>query len=432
MKHQIPILKVLIFFLLLGLSLNIVFAQDAPRDITSDEVKEASGADLRGLIEEKTAALQKIHDERAKVQEKIEEAKEAQRTLNREIGSINYNIKQLDLSITSNKITLEKLELETQDLQREIQNIERSVNTKKGTIGKLLFEVYQRDKEDFLVVFLRTNSLADGVSEIQSIVSLNGDLTVGVEELREFQNQLVLRTASVRGKQKETETEKRTLSYRQQIVQEEKREKQGLLTQTKNQEKTYQERIKELDAEQTEISKVIDDIEAKLRETFDPTLLPVKRKGVLAYPVADPYLTQKYGRTADAMRLYKSKAHTGIDFRAAVGTPVYAADDGVVRAVDNNDTGTLRWQKYQYGKHILIDHSNSLSTLYAHLSRQVVSVGQNVKRGELIGYSGNTGYSTGPHMHFGVYWTPSIQFKKVAPAAGFVPIGITIDPEDYL
>ena len=271
-----------------------VFAQDVPRDITDEEVKNGGGEDLKALIEAKTAELQKIHDERAKLESVIAKTKVAQKGLNQEIGSINYNLKQLDLSIKSNEILLDKLELEIQELQRDARFVERNVEDKKTTIGKLMFELYQKDREDFFVLFLRSGSLSQGVSEIQSIVTLNGDLAVSVEELRNFQEDLIRKAAETKVKQGDKELEKRNLSYRGQIAQEEKQAKQRLLTVTKNQEKTYQEQVARLDEQQTEISKVIDEIEGKLRETFDPTLLPVKRAGGLAYPVANPPLTQKY------------------------------------------------------------------------------------------------------------------------------------------
>ena len=115
---------------------------------------------------------------------------------------------------------------------------------------------------------------------------------------------------------------------------------------------------------------------------------------------------------------------------APIGTPVFAAADGKIIAVDNNDRNA--WNKYQYGKYILIEHDNNLTTIYAHLSAQVVQKNSLVKRGDLIGYVGKTGYATGPHLHFGVYWAPSVLMKSIPPAEGLVPIGVVINPEDYL
>ncbi|MDD2530415.1 MAG: peptidoglycan DD-metalloendopeptidase family protein, partial [Bacteroidales bacterium] len=85
------------------------------------------------------------------------------------------------------------------------------------------------------------------------------------------------------------------------------------------------------------------------------------------------------------------KPHGGIDFALNVGEPIYAVFDGVIRVAQVNGG---------YGKMILIRHYNNLETLYGHLDKILVKVGQEVKAGDMIGYSGNTGYSTGPHLHF--------------------------------
>ena len=85
--------------------------------------------------------------------------------------------------------------------------------------------------------------------------------------------------------------------------------------------------------------------------------------------------------------------HSGIDFSAPSGTPIRAADDGVVH------TATAM---SGYGNTVVIDHGGGLATLYAHQSRVAVRPGQRVERGEVIGYVGSTGYSTGPHLHFEV------------------------------
>jgi murein DD-endopeptidase MepM/ murein hydrolase activator NlpD len=87
--------------------------------------------------------------------------------------------------------------------------------------------------------------------------------------------------------------------------------------------------------------------------------------------------------------------HTGIDFTAPIGTEVYATGDGIVKEVNTDYRG--------YGNHIIISHGFGYETLYAHLSKfNGLKPGQKVKRGEVIGYVGNTGTSTGPHLHYEV------------------------------
>lgn len=99
------------------------------------------------------------------------------------------------------------------------------------------------------------------------------------------------------------------------------------------------------------------------------------------------------------------KLHRAIDLRAAVGTPVYAAEDGTVDWVQTWD-GRSTSGDQSYGNLVRIRHADyngsKLQTLYAHLKESKVKYGQAVKEGELIGYSGNTGNSTGPHLHFEV------------------------------
>ena len=99
------------------------------------------------------------------------------------------------------------------------------------------------------------------------------------------------------------------------------------------------------------------------------------------------------------------KLHRAIDLRAAVGTPVYAAEDGTVDWVQTWDGRSISGNQ-SYGNLVRIRHADynggKLQTLYAHLKESKVKYGQTVKEGELIGYSGNTGNSTGPHLHFEV------------------------------
>ena len=87
------------------------------------------------------------------------------------------------------------------------------------------------------------------------------------------------------------------------------------------------------------------------------------------------------------------RAHKGIDLAAPVGTPIYATADGVV--------GKAEWFS-SYGMFVAIEHGGDLETRYAHMSRIAVAAGEHVRKGEIIGYVGTTGRSTGPHLHYEV------------------------------
>ncbi|HRI78762.1 MAG TPA: M23 family metallopeptidase [Cyclobacteriaceae bacterium] len=94
--------------------------------------------------------------------------------------------------------------------------------------------------------------------------------------------------------------------------------------------------------------------------------------------------------------IYKvRKMHYGMDFAAPIGTPIYAAADGVIDNVEISFTG--------YGKKVEVDHGFGYRTRYAHMHMFTVKNGQHVKRGELIGYVGDTGLSTAPHLHYEVF-----------------------------
>ena len=136
--------------------------------------------------------------------------------------------------------------------------------------------------------------------------------------------------------------------------------------------------------------------------------MPTPRPGVLAIPLKlnlAQKLTQGYGATQFAQSTYSSKFHNGIDIGAPLGTPIFAAENGRVLASGNTDSYCPPvWygrKKYggSYGKFIVIKHENNLSTLYSHLSLSAVKIGDLVNRGDVIGYTGNTGLSTGPHLH---------------------------------
>jgi murein DD-endopeptidase MepM/ murein hydrolase activator NlpD len=130
------------------------------------------------------------------------------------------------------------------------------------------------------------------------------------------------------------------------------------------------------------------------------TMVKNKEKLLRAIPAIQPVSNKNLNRIASGYGyridpLYKDyRLHAGLDFTAPSGTPIYATADGVVQAAGFNSDG--------YGNKVVINHGYGYQTLYGHMVRVKAKVGQTVKRGEVIGYIGSTGKSTGPHCHYEV------------------------------
>ncbi len=139
-------------------------------------------------------------------------------------------------------------------------------------------------------------------------------------------------------------------------------------------------------------SRSLDEIErlaankAELIEAI-PSIQPIKNQDLTRMASGYGYRTDPFTK--------KRRFHYGMDFSARKGTPIYATGNGVVKRADNRSSG--------YGKHIRIDHGFGYISLYAHLSKYNVRRGQKVKRGDIIGYVGNTGRSVGPHVHYEIF-----------------------------
>ncbi len=133
-----------------------------------------------------------------------------------------------------------------------------------------------------------------------------------------------------------------------------------------------------------EIAKLAEEKEALLKTI--PAIQPVQNEDLSR-------VASGYGMRVHPILKYR-KMHNGMDFTAPTGTPIYATGDGKVTKVGLGSG---------YGKMVIIEHGFGYKTYYAHMSKYEARVGQNVKRGEIIGYVGNTGLSSGPHLHYEVW-----------------------------
>ena len=153
-------------------------------------------------------------------------------------------------------------------------------------------------------------------------------------------------------------------------------------------------------------TKKIDQINKQLyiqSKSFDHIIELAKNKQEMlaCIPAIQPVANKDLRRMASGYGyrihpIYKTrKMHHGMDFTAKTGTPIYATGNGTVEKVSNIRTG--------YGKHIIIDHGYGYKTLYAHNSKNLVTKGQKVNRGDVIAHVGSTGLSTSPHLHYEVH-----------------------------
>ena len=213
--------------------------------------------------------------------------------------------------------------------------------------------------------------------------------------------------------------------------------KNALLSATKSKETEYRKILAEKVAKRDAFERELLQFESELRFAIDPSKLPPAVSGVLKWPLDSIRITQKFGDTAFAKSgAYNGRGHNGVDFGASIGTRVKSALSGVVKGTGNTDAVC---PGASYGKWVLVEHANGLSTLYAHFSLIKVSSGQTVGTGELLGYSGDTGYSTGPHLHLTVYATQGVRImdRKSAVCKGTYTMPIAdlkayLNPLSYL
>lgn len=388
----------------------------------------AAAAELDSVLLEKNRQLEEVHRQLQATQQNLTETEGQSRTLKQELGKIRRDVNQLNLGIRSSQITIEKLNLEAQSLQQRLEGIRKTTALKRSALTRLIKKLQEKDRETLVMTLLGNATLSESLSEVRGLSAINNKISQGIHELRELNDQLndVLNQTTV--KKTSVEEENRTLKARRITVQEKEAERTNLLTQTKNQEKLYQRQITELEQQQLAIADEVEAIERQLRQQIDISGLPTAVHGLLAWP-AQGRLAQGWGATKFARRGgYRGRWHNGIDISGPIGTIVASAEQGVVLATGNQD---LYCHRGAYGKYVVVKHLNNLITLYGHLSQIVATVGQTFSRGDILGYMGRSGYSTGSHLHFTVYDGKTFAMRS-SRSCGLMPSGGDLNPLSYL
>ncbi len=407
------------------LLLILVFAV-APRLCSGQAIVDQLQAKISAHNEE----IKKLEGEIKKYQAAVNLTSAEKDSLQRAIKLVETNRQKLaaDIKLTENKISATSLKL--QQLGSQIGDKEAGIKRNKEAIAEAARLMQRRSADSWLEVMLVTPTLADFWQEQTSLLQYADRVEENREELEELKGALEVDQATVTTEKSKLSNFKEDLADEKYLADKEKANKDKLLKDTSNKESNYKKLLSESVARKQAFEKELFDFESQLKIAIDPSLLPTLGTKPLMWPIADHFITQAFGVTADSKRLYTSGSHNGIDLRASVGTPIRAAASGVVVGIGDTDTVCRR---ASYGKWILLRHANGLSTLYAHLSLIKVKPGDAVMVGSTIAYSGNTGYATGPHLHFTVYATQGVQIssRQSTVCAGTYTMPIA-DPKAYL
>lgn len=358
-------------------------------------------AELNQKINQKNADIGKLEQEIKQYQNQLDD-------LGKQKSSLNVSLKQLDLTrkklvadiaITENKI--EKTNLKIQELSLDINNKEDTISTDIDAIKIEIRKTDEFELNSIIETILSKNNFTDVWNDIDNMATVREKIREKIIELKQIKSDLEDTRKETMDARNELVLLKSQLADQKKIVDQNTTEKKKLLAQTKNSETSYQKLLKDRLAKKEAFEKELRDYESQLKFILDPSKLP--GKGVLSWPLDYIYVTSPFGPRSGGL-------HNGVDFRASVGTPVKAMADGIIAGTGDTDK---QCPGVSFGRFVLIKYNNGLASTYGHLSLIKANTGERVVRGQIVGYSGNTGYSTGPHLHVSVYARDAVEVKNL-------------------
>ncbi|MBS5785700.1 MAG: murein hydrolase activator EnvC family protein [Clostridia bacterium] len=372
-------------------------------------------------------AASSISSQKNELNQKIQETKDNLNEVNSQkeesqdkVNNLSSQIDSYESKINSLKSEIETKTNEVNELQKKLDELEAEREKNQSLLDERLVTLYESGEVSYLDMLLSSTDLTDFISSYYMIETLTAADKELIQNLENDKKEIADTQEKVNNSLGEIEKNKTELESVQQELSKAKNEEQtkvDKLTEQshdlENDVEEYEKKMKELDAkekaQEAALQKKYEEAKKKAEQgnssgsnsnSGSSSGGSVSSKGFIR-PV-------KTGKITAGMYYSSGKYHGAVDFGVSVGTPVYAAADGIVV--------TSTWGgSDSYGYYIKIKHYNGLYTLYAHGSSLVAKVGQEVKQGQLIMYSGNTGNSTGPHLHFEVRVAPGGYNNRVNP-----------------
>lgn len=321
---------------------------------------------------------------------KLQEASKKVRKEAQNKEALDAKIKVIESQIDNSNIYINKLDEDIAEAEREIEKIQNDIKEKIKVLKKSLRAIYVAGDASTIDIILGSKNFEDFLDKVDIVKSVSRTIKKLIDNLHSDLDQVEKKKKEISDTKEEKETEKEDLEKNKINLQELYDKSEALLSQLQESEKEAKKHVDQNDAE-------IKAIDERIRKYYEEqskskSKVPIKHKGKWVWPVPGFHaISSGFSDTSG-----RKHSHGAIDIagRGIYGVPVVAAGSG--RIIIANSSG---WGG-GYGNYVIIDHGDGKSTVYGHMSTVGVKVGQSVEVGEEIGKVGNSGQSTGPHLHF--------------------------------
>lgn len=352
---------------------------------------------LNQLTDQQSQLRRQILDK----QKQAAAAKKQVQQLANDVSRLERDIQTTERKIDDTAAAISDTQADIQTKADEIQTAEATLATQKGYQSEAIRVLYETGEDDPVKLMLASTKLSDLIDAAEYLTSLEERIALIIDQVTETKHGLEDR----RHELEQQEAELARLKAQQEAY------KVGLATQQqqkvilKADAKAKQTSLEQQVQEAKELVGSVELEMARLRSALTkkggPGTIQARDRGTSAvgfqWPTDFSYTSTYFGGSTP---FQPNGGHGGLDLVNISGTPIYAAADGTVTAVADMMTNG---HFYAYGRYIVIGHNARFSSLYAHLQSVAVSPGDEVKRGDVIGYMGTTGWSTGPHLHFEIW-----------------------------
>ena len=311
--------------------------------------------------------------------------------IQRDLDTATAELKQ----VQADRIQLDKDITKT---EAELKAAQARLQSREKVFYKRVRDIYINGRLSYLDVVIGSRDFSDFANRMEMLKRiLQSDMDL-INTIKTEREEIASKKAKLEADRAKVLELEKVAQEKQNVINQKKAERQAVLERAMNDRDTAERAYNELMASSASITAMLQQRAAERAAAAAAASQGggggatwVQGTGQLSAPVNAP-ITSNFGWRIHP--IYGTRRlHAGTDFGVDEGTPVHAADGGVVV-----EAGWVSG----YGYTVIIDHGNGMSTLYAHNSDVAVSPGQTVSKGQVVSYSGNTGGSTGPHLHFEV------------------------------